>query len=180
MNTIQRQRLLLIVAGLCIAAFAGDRFIIEPLIEMWKSRSQQIADLNTRLTKGESLLARAKTLHEREREMCGLSLPADNTAAENTVLSSISDWAAASRLGVTGVRPRWIQDDADTLTGKRLEVRVSASGDLDKIAHFIHALESDAIPLRVEQLELRSRDDKGSELTFETQISSIKLAEAKP
>ena len=177
MNGLQRQRLLLIAAGLCIAALAGDHFIVEPLIETWKTRSQRIVELKQSLEKGESLLDREATLYEREREMRGLSLPADHAAAENRLLTALGDWAGTSNLAVTALRPRWIEDDEQ---GRRLEIRLSATGDINKIGRFLHAMESDAIPLRVEEVQIRARDDKGKELNLETQLSSIVLAEAKP
>ena len=177
MNSLQRQKLLLITAGLCFAAYAGDKLVVGPMIETWKTRTEGIADYSTRLEKGQVLLDRSRSLRERAAKMRALSLPADKTAAENKLLTLLGEWAATSRLGVTALRPRWVEDEE---LGRRLEIRISATGDLEKISRFVHALESDALPLRVDQMELRARDDKGAELMLETQVSSVMLAEATP
>jgi hypothetical protein len=177
MATNRRERLLVMAALACLAIFAGDRFILEPLAAGWQARGARIAQLEQSLAAGETLLDRQDTIAERWTAMRERSLPADTADTESKVLAAVGRWAGASRLNVTSRKPRWFLD-ADG--ANQLEVRVSASGDLGAITRFLYELERDRLALQLEDVEIKARDDSGAQLTLETRFTGLVLPEVKP
>jgi hypothetical protein len=160
------------VALLCLGAFAGDRFILEPMIAGWKARSTRIATLQQNLLTGEALLERETALKDRWGEMLQRSLQSDEPNAENQVLTALGEWTRAGHLNLTDLKPRWIQEKN---APKRLEIRLAATGKLQAIARFLYELEHHPLAVRLEQVEIRSRDAKGTDLALEARFSGLVL-----
>ena len=163
MNLKQRERLLVLAAILCLVALLGDRLILSPLLRGWEARNARIVQLRALLEEGRSLLAREEVLTDRWSQMKRRSLPAEVSAAENEVLKSVNRWLERSRLSMTSLTPRRTQIEEDF---KRLEFRATAQGNLASITRFLYELESDPLPLRLEEIEMTARDDLGENLSL--------------
>jgi hypothetical protein len=105
--------------------------------------------------------------------MCGQARSAGDSQTENQVLNAVSQWAATSGLTVTSLKPRRIQEED---SGK-LEVRVSATGTLPTIVRFLYELEADPQALKVEEVSMTSRDDKGAAINCEVRFTRLDLDE---
>jgi len=152
-----------------IAAFAGDHFIVEPLIANWKARSAEIADLRQKISQGEALIEHKDALREHWSDMRRRSLPTDGAKAEIEMQTAVGNWTKAASVVVSDIKPRWTENDE---TGGQLEVRLSASGKLPDLARFLYELEHDPISIRLDDVEIRARDDKGKELLLETRFTA--------
>ena len=100
----------------------------------------------------------------------------DLSAVEYDLLNSVNNWAGSSRLTVTSLRPRWITEEEGC---KKLEIRVSSTGTMESIARFLYELEVDAQPLKVEDLELSTKDDKSTTLNCDVRLTRLVLEEGK-
>lgn len=167
-----RERVLILAVAVCLGALAGDRFIVSPLYASWNERAAAIRELEASLAKSELLVGRFDSMSERWQEMRARSLPPGESRAENEVLRSISRWAGESRLEITSLKPRWVRGDAEFST---LDIRAAGQGSMEAIAQFIYRLESGELPLRVDKLEVASRDDSGSLLTFNVVFTGLQL-----
>ena len=74
MATRNRERLLLVVAILCLAGLAGDRLIVTPCLHFWKYRAEEITRLNKTLSRGHLLLTREREIRERWPTIGGIIL----------------------------------------------------------------------------------------------------------
>lgn len=174
MNLKQRERLLVLTALLCLMALLGDRWVLSPLLRGWEARSARILQLRSMLDEGRSLLVREEVLLDRWNQMKRRSLPAEVSAAENEVLKSVSRWLEESRLSMTSLTPRRTEVEEDF---KRLEFRATGQGDLASITRFLYELESDPLPLRLEEIEMTARDDLGETLSVGVRFSGLLLLE---
>ena len=77
---------------------------------------------------------------------------------------------------VTSIKPLWRRTADDFMT---LECRVDASGSLSTLTRFLHEVESDPLALRVDSVELGSRDRTGAQLTLGLQVSGLVLSTEK-
>jgi Tfp pilus assembly protein PilO len=168
----QRERIVALAAILCLGALVGDRLIMVPLQSLWRTRTGRVAELRKSLEKGRILAAREEAMRERWQDMKQRSLPADVSVAENQVLRSLSRWAQESSLDVTSRRPRWTNEEEGS---KKLEFRVAAQGRMDSIARFLYELETDPLPLKVEQLEIAARDESGGTLAVDVRFTGLVL-----
>jgi hypothetical protein len=177
MTNKQRERLLVVGALSCIVLFVGNIAIINPLTAAWKARSEEIGKLETSITSGNTLVTRRAHIEDQYREMRGRSLPADRAVAQAIVQEAVGTWARNSRLNVTSIKPRWVVTSDDP--AQQLEVRVSAGGSIEAVSRFLYELEQDPMALRVEQVELRARDERGAVIELEARFTGLILPEEK-
>lgn len=176
MGTDRRQRLLLIGAIAVVALLMGDRLVISPLTGVWKKWGETIGVDSANLAKFSP--KRAEDMQNRWADMKKLSLPRELPEAENQVFTAVGKWAGTNRLALNSVQPKWLPDDKDAKS-KKVEFTVKATGTLSSIAGFLNSLETDPMPLRVEDIELTTKDPKGAQLTLSLRFTGLVLLEEK-
>ncbi|MBI5091002.1 MAG: hypothetical protein HZB26_00995 [Candidatus Hydrogenedentes bacterium] len=174
MDPERRKRLLIIAAAICIGAFALDRLVITPSFEYWNGRSAQIQELDKEIAESGGLLDREGELRQRWDTMKTQSLPKRVSDAESLVFQSVSRWASESKLSVTSLKPRWVKVPPMAQT---LEIQLEGTGNIENLSKFLFALETDALPLRVEDLQVSAQDDKGEKLALSVRFSGLVLEE---
>src|SRR3989442_15936277 len=107
MPSNNRQQLLTVIAITAIALFAGDKLVLSPLIDAWKSRSNRIAELQTNVTQGKGLLAREKDLRSHWDQMLRNTLPNNTTAAEQQLFKALDSLDREIRVIVTARTQHW-------------------------------------------------------------------------
>jgi len=175
-SKIPREKLLIVAVLVCLGALVGDQMLIEPLVGMWSKNGKRIAELTQNVKSGTQLLRSEDTLSTRWKAMIKDSQANDLSAVEYDVLNAVNNWASASRLTVTSLKPRWITEEENC---KKLEIRVSSIGTMESISRFLYELEVDAQPFKVEDLELTSKDDKGTSLNCDVRLTRLVLEEGK-
>lgn len=172
MDSERRKRLLIIVTALCVGSWLADTFVISPVMASWEARATRIEDLERRIAESASLLDRENDLRERWREMRKGALSDNVSEAERAVLEGVSRWASDSRLTLSSIKPRWIQVDNAT---RLLEIQVEGNGGMEAVTRFIYELESDTLPLRMEELQLTSADGTGNKLSMQARFTGLVL-----
>src|SRR3954453_20910612 len=172
MNINKRQQLLGILAIAVVAFWAGDKLVLTPLTNLWKKRVTQIADLQKSVTQGNLLLERKAGIRSRWQMMRTNTLPAESSVAENQVLKAFDRWSQDSRISITSIKPQWKHNAEDYVT---LECRVDAYGSLSTITRFLYDVERDPLALKVEAVEITSRDNDGQQLSLAMQVSGLSL-----
>ena len=171
----KREKLLLTVALLAVAILAGDRLVLDPLIKGWKARAEKIIALDEDLGNGKNLLEREKALKEKWGRYLGGNLNRTNSIAEDEVLRAIETWTDDSRILLTSIKPQW-QNHEDRY--RTYDVRLVAEGTMQQAVRFVHAIESDELPLKIEQLELASREKTGQLVSVSVRFTGLQLGEA--
>ncbi|MBM3832538.1 MAG: hypothetical protein FJ403_04560 [Verrucomicrobia bacterium] len=169
--TKNRERLLTFAAIAAIAIFAGDRLILSPLIRAWKDRTKRIADLTKEVNRGALLLDREQTIRDRWEMMRTNALPSSESVAEGAVMDSAARWQEASGIGFSSRKSQENRSDDEDF--RTLEFRVDASGNIGAVKRFLYELEKDPLALKVEDLELASRDSEGRELVLGIRFSGL-------
>ena len=177
MNMQNRQQLLTIVAITAVAILAGDRFIRGPLVASWTQRSARIAELKKSVNDGSMLLQREQIIRSSWDHMRTNMLPNNASEAENEVLRAFERWSTDSRISVTSIKPQWKRGDDDYVT---LECRADAYGSIQALTRFIYSVEQDPLALKVESVEITSRDNDGQQLSLALQVSGVVLGAPEP
>lgn len=167
-----REKFLTIAALAVVVLLLGDKFVLSPLTNAYNARKAKIATLNTRLASGRLLLERESSIRQRWELIQTNSLPTDISAAENMVLKSVDRWAQSSRITFTSIKPQWKQFDEEFVT---LDCRADASGNMQAVARFLYELESDPMPLKVEEIEITAKDNDGQLLALGVRFSAMML-----
>jgi hypothetical protein len=167
-----RQQLLIIVAGAVFGLLIGDALILSPLTKSWQARSKRIAELRKQVDDGDKLLKRADALKSRWEQMQKNALPNNNSAAEQQVLTAFDKWSQDARISVNSITPQWKRDRDELLT---LECRVDAAGTVGTLAKFLYNVEHDPMALKIESVEISTRDKTGQNLSLGLQVSGLVL-----
>ena len=167
-----RQRLLTLLAIAVIAIWAGDKLILSPLTASWKARAKRIEELRKSVNQGSLLVAREDSIHDRWDSMRTNTLPNETSSAENELLKAFERWSQDSHISVTSIKPQWKRDADDYMA---LECRADAFGSMSALTRFLYELERDPLALKVEVVELGTRDNEGQQLTLGLQVSGLLL-----
>ncbi|MEO7412355.1 MAG: hypothetical protein ABIZ81_03275 [Opitutaceae bacterium] len=173
LNIPDRQKWLVIGAGVVVGLFILDSVVFTPLTKMWKAHSAEIVQLQKSVTDGRSTIQRAAQTERLWTEMKTNALPADPAQAEQEVSSAINRWLLANNIEMTGLRSQWKRGGTDKYS--LYECRIDAIGTLPTLTRFIYELEHSPLALRVDSLEMTSRDDNGSKLTLGLVVSGLRL-----
>lgn len=168
-----RQQLLAILAILGVALLAGDKLLFQPMVKTWKDRNAAIAKLEKQVLDGTTLLEREANLRERWESMRKGTLPSDASAAEQQLLKAFDKWSRDARISVSSIKPQWKRVSTDDYS--LLECRVDASGSLSALTRFLYDIEKDEMALKIESLEITSRDDRGQQLGLGLLVTGLRL-----
>lgn len=172
MKIENRQRFLAILAGATLTLLLADRLIVGPLIQGWKQRSIELAELRTSIAKGNQTLDREQRIRDRWDSMRTNTLPENVSQAENEVLRAFERWSDESLISISSIKPQWKRAGEDFLT---LECRADAAGSIQEVARFLYLVEKDPLALKVESVEITSRDENGRQLAVALQVSGLQL-----
>jgi Tfp pilus assembly protein PilO len=171
-QTDKRQQTLIIVVVVAIALFAGDRFLFSPLTQAWKARNLRIDELRTQVEQSKTLLAREQAVRSSWERIRRNSLPRNTSAAEQQFFRAIDQWAQDSRVSILAITPQWKQDANDYMT---LQCHVDLSGGLGALSRFLYDVEKDPMAIKLDSVELASRDKEGQVLALGLQLSGLVL-----
>jgi len=71
------------------------------------------------------------------------------------------------------IKPQWKR--GQTSRYSQLECRVDATGSMATLSRFLYEVEKSTLALRVDSVELTSRDDTGQKLTLALLVSGLRL-----
>lgn len=173
LNLPDRQRWLVIGAATVVALFILDSFVFTPLTKMWQDHSKDITRLQSLVANGRVTIARAAQIDRRWADMQANALPKDTAQAEQEVLQAFDRWRSANNVEFSSQRPQWKRGATDKYS--LMEYRVDATGNISSLSKFMHELEHSPLALRIDSVELTSRDDSGSKLTLGLVVSGLRL-----
>jgi hypothetical protein len=180
MSMPRRQRWFMIAAGVAVGLLILDRLVLTPLADHWKKRSAEIANLQRSIAAGRGVLERKDRTESLWKAIQSGSLPADAATAEQTVLSAFDQWGRSSRIEIASIKPQWKR--GANAKYSLLECRVDASGPLSNLTRLLHEVERSPLALRVDSIELSSRDERGQTLSLGLVVTGLRLIplEARP
>lgn len=172
-SATQRQRWLLILAGTAVLLLVLDSIVLTPLTKAWQTRSAEIVRLQKSVTEGRGLIERGERLRSVWSEMQAQALPKDAAQAEQDLIASFDRWGRANNVELGSIKPQWKRGTTNSYS--QLECRVDATGSLTTLARFLYEVEKSALALRVDSVELTSRDENGQKLTLGLLVSGLRF-----
>jgi hypothetical protein len=180
MTPARRQRLLLIATVSVLGLLLLDRVAFTPLLAHWRSAALETATLRRNLAAGAVAVQNAAHARQRWQEVQAAALPAEVGQAEQIVLSSLNQWGQGAGVAIGSITPQW-KRGADNRYST-LECRVDATGSLGAVTRFLQSIELSTLALRVDSVELGTRDDRGQKMAATFIVSGLRLQplEARP
>jgi hypothetical protein len=172
MKIKNRQQLLALLAMAGVALFAADKLVFSPLTRLWQDRSKQIAQLRNQVAAGSNLLKREPALRATWQHMRADTLTNNASLAQQQVRRALDRWSQDSKVSITSINPQWKHDADDFMT---LEYRLEAAGNLSALTKFLFDIEKEPMALRLETVELSTKDNDGQQLSLGLQLSALVL-----
>jgi hypothetical protein len=173
MKPDNRQKFLLMLTIVAAALFIGDKLVYSPLVNLAEARNKEVKRLRLQVARGKMMLAQEKNIRGDWADMRTNMLPNNQSFAQEQVLKAFQDWAQESGVSLNGTVPQW--KNGETPDYKTLVCRVDASGTLWMLSRFIYDVEKGPMGLRLESVDLNSRDNTGQQLTLGLQVSGLVL-----
>jgi hypothetical protein len=167
-----RTALLKIIAGAAIGLFLFDKLILTPGLAAWKAQGERLAVLRENVERGRNLIEREASLRSRWEEMQRTDLAEDLSEAESAVFKAIGRWGRESRVSFSSLTPQWRTHEQGYDT---FDCRATATGDQTALGRLLYEIETDALPARVEEVELSARDNKGQQLGLSLKFSFVSI-----
>ncbi|MGY8674180.1 MAG: hypothetical protein ACKVHO_16510 [Verrucomicrobiia bacterium] len=168
---MNRETLLKVIAGSAFVLLILDAAVLGPLLKKWDANAKQIGFLTEDVTKGRALLKRERTLQDRWDDMQKFALPADRSESESEVLTRLFKWSRDARLEISQINPTW-RDEEDHA---KFLCRIEGNGDMESVMRFLYDYDGDELGLRVENIEIVSRDKNGSRLGVDLTLSGLEI-----
>lgn len=172
MRIKNRQQMLVVVAAAVVVLFALDGLVRAPLVASWKARATRLANLRKKVEDGRLLITREEGLRSRWDQMRRNTLPDNPSLAEQQMLKAFDRWSQSSGVSILSLSPQQKHEADEYMT---LECRVEAAGSLSALTRFLYDLERDPMALKVQMVELSSRDTEGQQLALGLQVSGLIL-----
>ena len=172
MKIQNRQQFLVALTIAAAGLFVAINFIITPLAGWWSSRQAQIRELRVQVNDGNQMIKAETRTRNRWTEMQANALPVNTSLAEQQLFKAVDAWSQGSGAEVTSLMPQWKNDSTNYLT---LSCRVETGGEIGTLSRFLYTLEKGPMALKVDSLELTSRDAAGQQLTLGLEINGLAL-----
>ena len=172
MTDKQREKLLKFGAIAIVGLFLLDRIVITPALASWSEQSDRIHALQQKVDRGHQLIERQDFIRSHWAQMMHANLPTEVSAAEKEAFQSISRWATDSGVTFPSLSPQWDKDHDGYQT---YEFRATANGTQAQLARFIYDLETDPIPVNLEEYEIATKDEHGAQLTMTARFTFLRI-----
>ena len=177
MNPQNRQKLLIILTLVVVGLYVADLLVFEPLAKWYSARNEKIATLRQQVKDGTRLQHRAAGLQSEWDNMRTNTLPTNGSLAEQQLLTAFDGWASESGAEITDILSQWKSDADDYVT---LNCRVEAGGNLNSLMQFLYSVKRGPMALKLDSLQLSSRDTTGQLFTLDLQLSGLVLVAKSP
>ncbi len=172
MNLTRRQQILAIVAIALVGLYVADQLVFTPLTRSWKARAERLVKLREQVHDGTEMLKREAALREQWDRMRTNTLMGAKSAAEGQMLQAFERWSKEGGVSVSSIRPQWRETHEDY---KTIECRADIGGSLAAITRFLYLVERDPLGVKVDSLELTTRNLDGTQLALVVQVSGLLL-----
>ena len=171
-----RERVIVAVTGMAVAIFAGDRYVITPYFDARKAVADERDVLVKKLDDTTRLFTKRRRLEKEWNQMLAGGLTSNPAEAERQLLA-VRDWAQESGLTNLSTTPRReVRNDQTQIV--RLDA--AANGSLASVAKLLWRIETARVPLKVDELDLRSRADGTDDLAVSFKVSTIWVTPGEP
>ena len=166
----QREKLLTILVAAVIGLLTLDRYVISPLWAGALSLADQRQQLLSQLDQARRLIETQPRLEARWRAMVDAGLTDNPAEAESQFLSALRDWSEQAGLALASIKPERAKVEKDL--GELRFVAVG-QGKMRAVARFLWLVESAEMPVRINKLQVASRQEGDQTLSMTLHLSTL-------
>lgn len=173
METKNREKMLLMVVGVCVGLWLVNYIVISPLSSSWSARQDKIKELRNTIANGHILMNSAKSITDEWNHMKTNTLSSDETVAQSQLFKAFQTWSQTNGVVLVGQRAQ--RKDSDDPAYNNEEWHADVTGSIDQIFNFLYSVESSPMGLKVDAVDLSARDERGAQLALGLTVSGLIL-----
>ena len=166
----KRERVIAIGTLIAVGAFALDRLVISRLWAQFNQTQAQQASLITQLRRDQELIVKRDQLAPKWREMIQTSMKNDPLEAESQILHAIRNWAEESGVTLSLLKLDRLPDKTRL---PEITLQASGTGNLRSAARLLWRVQTAAMPIKVDELQITSRTPGADDLSFQFRLSTV-------
>lgn len=169
----KRERYILIAAIIVVMAFVVDRYAITPSLAALAQVRARKQELLGEVGQAQSLFKRRRLMEKKWQSMISGGLEDDVSKTESKVLHALRKWSQDYGLMLSSVKPERIPGQGSL---REITFLVAGTGAMDSVGQFLWQIEKAALPIRIKDLQLGSRNEQGDEMSLQLTLSAIYLS----
>jgi hypothetical protein len=175
METKSRDKLILIGLGVCAGLYVLYLVVVTPVYNVWLGRQKDIANLRKTINSGQSMIQQSDLIDSNWNHVNLNTLSSNPTMAESKLFQSFAGWALNTGVTLIGQKPEPKDNPDDDTAYRNYEWHADVTGNEQQIERFLYAVESSSLGLKVEEVDITSRDDFGRQLALGLTVSGLIL-----
>ena len=167
----KRERIILLVTVIAVAAILVDWFAISPVmshLEQLENRKQQLL---AEMSQAQNLFERRKLMEKKWKTMLSDGLRND-AEVESEVLRALGRWSQQTGLSLTSVKPERVESENGL---REITFTVAGKGSLNSVTKLLWQIETATMPIRIGDLQLGLADERGSSMSLQLRLSALYL-----
>jgi len=170
----QRERQIVNVTGVLLALFVLYYFALDPLLTWRSDLTQKVDDARREQDAAKRLLDNSARLNRQWADLVAGPIKRSSSDAASQVQHSLGDWANTARLGGFSINmPDRAEKEKDFY---KATLRVTGTGTLDQIAHFLYNIQTADVPVRITDMRISTRKEATDDLALEMGLATAYLA----
>lgn len=174
MALTNRERLIMILAGLAIAILIADRYALSPIFEKRSQIRLLKQNLQAEVEQAQAVLQRRKLIKQRWEQMQQSGLSSDIQKIEGLLFRQLEESSYNSRFLLTSIQPERLLKEGQL---GQIEFMVSGTGSMDAVTRFLWNIEMAEIPVKIDSLQLGANNENAAQMSLQMKLSSIYLIE---
>ena len=170
MNLSKREMTILLLTLTVVGLLLADRMLISPVLAYRQTLAMEVDSLTDVLAHDRRLIRQGVKEQKRWKKMMLAGLPSTASEADSRTLAAINQWANETGLELVSVKPEYQRSDEILVP---VIFRVSATGNIQSIAKFIWQVETAAMPVCVEGMQISQHTKSKGSLSLQMGLSSL-------
>ena len=166
----KREKMLLFATGAVFVILILDLYVLAPLFQHQGLLDTQSGQYQTEIDRGKKLLAERKQLEPKWESMVKGGLKDDPKEAEGQLLQALLAWSRDAGLTLSSQKPER-PESKERL--KEIQVQVVGKGAWESVPKLLFKIQSAALPLKIMELQLVSRNDASHDVSLQLKISTL-------
>lgn len=170
MALTQRERKIVVLTGVVLGALGLYQYVITPYADARAAVQKESTKVSSDMSAARRTFREQRDKEREWKEMLSGGLKSDAYEAEQQMLYDVGNWARESGLAVQNRSPERVARSDRT---QIIRLRLTGTGTTASVAKLLRKVETAAVPLKVEEMNLNAPKDGIDSLTVNLTVSTI-------
>ena len=173
MGFSNREKWISFITLAVVGIFLLDSYVLTPFMERLNELDRSKLELTQEMQRGRNMIKRRRKLSATWKKYQAGGLHSDPAKIESKLLHSLQEWSEEAAFALTSMkpsRPRSLGALGEVV------VHVAGKGTMKSTTRLLWHIQQSRLPVKMSDLQLRSADVDGKDLSLSLSISALYLA----